>query len=77
MTIKLEKKEELNGEIYYLVWADSSCIKSFLHNPNTPHYEKSAFDLATEFYNSIIEKAKEGYPKITPISQTTIQPTQP
>lgn len=77
MIIKIEKVEQLDGETWYMVWAGSSCVKSFLHDPKKSFYDKNAKEDATEFFHSLIEKAKEGYPKKETILSETIESTQP
>ena len=76
MIIKLEKTEELNGEIWFRVWADNDCLKSFCDQYQA-YLEQDSEKDATAFYNSVIERNKNGFPKKETILSHTIESTQP
>lgn len=75
MTIKLEKKEELDGELWYNVWVGNTCVRCFAHDKQKPSHENNALELATEYYDSLVEKSKSGYPKATTVSEYKIEGT--
>lgn len=72
MKIELTKTEELNGEIWYRVFADGHCLKSFCEEyssvPNGSDIEKEA----TKFYHEVVDRQKQGYPKGKTIISTEI-----
>lgn len=75
MIIKLEKKEELTGYIWFLIWVDNICIKSFGGQYTTDI--KADEENASKFYQDTLKRAKEGYPKKETILSETIESTQP
>lgn len=75
MTIKLEKTEELNGDIYFRVWVDGCCNGSFMHDPDKKPNDVSAEERAKQYYDKVIERHKQGYPKKETILSETIEST--
>lgn len=67
MTIKFTKTIEITGERFYRIYADNSCLKSFLETP-----DNDAKSLAATFYQNCIKAARENYPITETLAEETI-----
>ncbi len=63
--VRLEKKEELNGAVWYLIHENSVCIKAFEVDTNNP---EDALNRATDYYNYMVSRLEMGFPKTEVIS---------
>lgn len=66
--IKIEKKEELSGEIWYSVHVNDEYVETF---PVKDDPEKARAD-AIAFYNNLVMRAEAGYPKTELVLSCTV-----
>lgn len=53
MTIKFTKTIEISGEVWFRIYANDSCIRSFMEHDQ---------EIAKEFYQTLITNAEKGFP---------------
>lgn len=63
--VEVKKTERLDGQIWYHVWANSDCIEAFMVTADDPD---KAFREATNCFNRIVERVKQGFPKVETVS---------
>ena len=61
MKIEIKKSEKLTGEVYWNIYIDGSCEKSFL-----------TFKEASEFYDLILKNKQLGLPRTSTIKSIEI-----
>lgn len=67
-TIKLEKEENIKGETWFRVYINDSCERSFIADETD-----SAEIESNKLYDDIVDRIKNGYPKVTVIRTDTEQ----
>lgn len=67
MQIRIEKEEKLSGATWYNVWIGDRCEKCFIEADRWTKIEENgnsaAYNEALEFYNLLVQRQKEGYPR--------------
>lgn len=67
--IKIERTEELSGEVWYFVYVNDKCVKTF---PVKDDMEKVRAE-AIAFYNNLVTRAEAGYPKAEIVLSCTVK----